>query len=70
MFEEVLYEADEGPKSCTIFCNWCLCNNDYTEAAGQRRDYVACAWCSKRLSVPRHKLMRTRLNGHRPGARR
>ena len=59
--EEVVYNTDEGPKSCTIFCNWCLQNNDYTELAGEYRDFTCCAWCRKRLKVPRHKLMR--ING-------
>jgi hypothetical protein len=68
MTEEIVYEADEGPKQVAIFCNWCLETNDYTEAAGEYRDFVACAWCRKRLKVPRSKMMRVRLNGHRPGA--
>ena len=69
MTEEVVYNTDEGPKSCTIFCNWCLANNNYQEQAGEYHEFVSCAWCQHKLKVPRAKLMRTRINGHNPGVK-
>ena len=66
MTEEVVYNTDEGPKQCTIFCNWCLETNTYHEKADEYHEFVSCAWCRAKLKVPRAKLMR--INGHqRPG---
>lgn len=61
MSEEVVYNTEEGPKHCSIFCNWCLETNNYTENAGEYHDWVSCAWCKAKLKVPRAKLMR--ING-------
>jgi hypothetical protein len=63
--EETVYNVEQGPRQCTIFCNWCLETNSYTEKEGEYHEFVSCAWCRKRLKVPRAKL--ARINGNRPG---
>lgn len=62
MEEEVVYNAERGPVSCDIFCNWCLQTFTYRERTGEHHDFTTCPWCRERLKVPRQKLRR--INGH------
>jgi len=64
MSEETVYNTEQGPRSCSIHCNWCTETNDYTEREGEYHEFVTCAWCKSKLKVPRAKLMR--INGSRP----
>lgn len=59
--EEVVYNVDEGPRSCQIFCNWCTESFEYTEKGGQMHENTTCPWCRAKLRVPRNKLRR--ING-------
>lgn len=61
MTEEVVYNADQGPRSCEIFCNWCTATFTYEEKGGEAHSATTCPWCRAKLSIPRNRLRR--LNG-------
>ncbi len=65
MSEEIVYNVDEGPRSCHIFCNWCTETFTYREQAGHPHENTTCPWCKSKLKIPRNKLRR--LNGVNPG---
>lgn len=64
MDEEVVYNVDEGPRSCSIFCNWCLETFEYREDSDVAHNNTTCPWCRHKLVIPRNRLRR--LNGHNP----
>jgi hypothetical protein len=60
--EEVVYNVDQGPRSCSIFCNWCCETFTYTEKGQVAHNNTTCPWCRAKLTIPRNKLRR--INGH------
>lgn len=68
MSEETVYNADEGPKTIHLRCNWCAGEFDYTEAAGRYTNKINCSWCGEMIHVPRDRMRR--LNGHNRGITR
>lgn len=62
MSEEVVYNANQGPRSTMMYCNWCTESFEYRETGDVAHNNTTCPWCRHKLVIPRHKLRR--INGH------